>query len=225
LYFRVLAGPSIRTENGMKRFLAGAVIVVASVIGPSASAAAAHAGPVASAATPIAVPVVVPVAAFPVASAATADAPTYPPQFSVFIYLSVTIVAPGVFIQITFSFCWIGETVTFTLGPSSASATCGGTGGGNARGIMAPSAGGTATVSLPAPDEPGTYPVQGKAETSGAAASAPLTVTDPLLSDAVANLTSSGPADSRTVWIGGSALLAGVGLAGVAAYRRRPASA
>jgi LPXTG-motif cell wall-anchored protein len=79
--------------------------------------------------------------------------------------------------------------------------------------------GGRARVTLKAPAAAGGYEVTAVGLSSGCKASAKLTVTGG------GRLPSTGSNSSAALWIGGSALIAGLGLTGVAVRRRRPISA
>jgi LPXTG-motif cell wall-anchored protein len=147
----------------------------------------------------------------------TAAASAYPPGAPT-LTLSPSTVAPGGAFGATFTGCALGDTVTVSIeGGASASATCSGTGGGTARGIMQ-EGGPSASVMLNAPTVPGTYTVTATAP--GASATATLTVT--AAAPAGPSLPTTGSDTSIPITqVAIGVLLAGLGLVGVAWYRRK----
>ena len=135
--------------------------------------------------------------------------------------LSPSTVAPGGSVTATLSPCTLGETVSFTVAGTTHAATCAGTGGGAARGIMTP-AGPTASVTFAAPTAPGTYVVT--ATYSGGVATATLTVAAPATGGGRGTAISTGADSDTPLWVAGTALVAGCALVGVAWRRRRPAA-
>jgi alkaline phosphatase len=140
--------------------------------------------------------------------------------------LSATTVAPGAPFSATFDGCILGETVSVSIeGGDSDSATCAGPAGSSRWISQEP--GGTATVTLTAPTVPGTYTVTGTTSESGLSATATLTVAAAAPAPgapAPGQLPTTGSDSSVPIaQIAAGVLIAGVGLAGVAMYRRRPA--
>jgi hypothetical protein len=156
-------------------------------------------------------------------AAAAAQEEPYPPGAPT-LTLSPSTVAPGGTFGATLTGCSLGDVVTVSLVSDSASATCSGGGGGSARGIMQ-EPGGTASVTLTAPTDPGTYTVTATAP--GVSATATLTVAVPA-APAPAPAAPPGAlpvtgSDSGVpiAQIAAGVLLAGAGLVAVATYRRR----
>jgi LPXTG-motif cell wall-anchored protein len=149
-----------------------------------------------------------------------AAAGAYPPG-AASLTLSPSTVSPGGSFGATFTGCTLGEVVSVSVSGDSDSATCTGTGGGAARAIGQPATG-TATVTLTAPTAPGTYVVTATAAESGITATAILTVAAPTPSG---ELPTTGSDSSVPIaQIAAGVLMAGLGLAGVAIYRRRSAA-
>ena len=137
-------------------------------------------------------------------SAALAPVPYPPPAVS--LVLTPSTVAPGGTFTATFNGCTAGQVVTFTLTSDSESATCAA----------------SAVVTLTAPRAAGTYTVTATSPT--ASATATLTVRAPAPAPSGA-LPSTGSDSAPIAQIAGGVLLAGIGLASVAFYRRRSSTA
>lgn len=158
--------------------------------------------------------------------ASAANAGVYPPGSDPLILSATTVVAGQPF-TVTLTDCALGETVEFTVSGSSDSETCGGAGGGDTRFLQAPGTG-TATGTLTAPSTPGEYTVSATGLTSGRSATATITVvaagagTGDDDGAGAGGLPATGSdTTATTLWVAGGALLAGLGLTGVAMYRRR----
>lgn len=142
-------------------------------------------------------------------AAAGAQDPPYPPDDDALV-LSPGTVAPGGTFSVTLTGCTDGEEVVFTVSGDSDTATC---------------VGGSATGTLTAPTAPGTYTVTATSPT--ASASATLTVAadddddDGDDGDDGDELPATGSDSAPIAQLAGGALLAGIGLVGVAWYRRR----
>lgn len=152
----------------------------------------------------------------------SAAASAYPPGGPT-LTLSATTVAPGASFSVVFDGCTLGETVSVSIeGGDSDSATCAGPAG--ASRWISQEPGGTATVTLTAPTAPGTYTVTGTTSESGLTATATLTVAAAAPAPP-GQLPTTGSASSVPMaQIAAGVLAAGIGLAGVAMYRRRPAA-
>jgi alkaline phosphatase len=145
----------------------------------------------------------------------------YPPGAAV-LTLSPSTVAPGESFSATLTGCALGEVLEVSLVSDSDTATCSGPAGAH-RGIMQ-QAGGSASVTLTAPTEPGTYTVT--ATTPTVSATATLTVASSAPAPAPGTplpVTGSDPAPVVQWAVG--LVLAGLGLAGVAYHRHRSAPA
>lgn len=139
----------------------------------------------------------------------------YPPEGASLALVPSTVVSSATFTA-TFTGCDDGETVTFSLVSDADTATC---------------AGGLASVTLTAPAAVGEYPVTATGATSGATATAALTVVAAADDDdgddgaGAGQLPATGSDNGATMQIAGGALIAGLALAGVAYKRRHPQTA
>ena len=116
--------------------------------------------------------------------------------------------------------CVIPEEVTFTLGASSATATCGpaATGAFALLGQTTPD--GVATAQLTAPDTAGTFTVTVTGTTSGAIGTISVTVAAATTPGGGRPATGS-DGIAATTWIAGGLWIVGLGLFGAATMRRR----
>jgi LPXTG-motif cell wall-anchored protein len=122
--------------------------------------------------------------------------------------LSSSTVAPGGTFSVTLNGCTDGEEVVFTVSGDSDTATC---------------VGGSATGTLTAPTAPGTYTVTATSPTASATATLTVVAADDDDDDGDDGdeLPATGSDSAPIAQLAGGALLAGIGLVGVAWYRRR----
>lgn len=153
-----------------------------------------------------------------------AQAQVYPPPALTVTVGSAT-VTPGADVVVTVTGCTPGTTVTVELEDVSVTVTCEAAGGalGSIFGLIAQTEGtGTATATVTAPDEPGTY--TGSVTTSdGASASFQVTVLAPTAPAGGLPATGSGGI-STTTGIAIGLFAVGLGLLGVSQIRRRQAA-
>jgi LPXTG-motif cell wall-anchored protein len=139
-------------------------------------------------------------------STAFAQGAPYPPP-AVSLFLAPSTLGAGRSFTATFNGCSTGEAIRFTLMSDSDSATC---------------ANSAAAVTLTAPTAPGTYTVTATSTVSSASAS--LTVLAPSKGSTTPvhpTIPGTGTDSAPIALIAGGVLLAGIGLAAVAWYRRR----
>ena len=164
-----------------------------------------------------------------VGSSASALAQNYPPNVLVIVIVSGP-VTPGSTVTITITGCQAGETVTVAVdGVTITVSTC--TGGGGTSALRRQAAGGSATASFTAPTTVGTHTIRAVGNTSGRVGTLTFTV-QPAAAAATTRsgggggaLPTTGSDSTPTLWIAGTALVVGAGLAGVAWKRRRPTAA
>ena len=137
-------------------------------------------------------------------AAAAAQQQPYPPPTGTLV-LSQSSVAPGGSFTATLNGCTDSEAVNFTVAGDSATATCDD---------------GVATATLRAPSEADTYTVTATSPTVSATAT--LAVVGPDDDD---ELPQAGSNTTPIVQLGLGVLVAGLGLVGVAWYRRRSSAA
>jgi LPXTG-motif cell wall-anchored protein len=147
----------------------------------------------------------------------------YPPGGATLV-LTPSTVAPGGSFNATFFGCTLGETVSFAVvvaGGDSDQGSC--TGPAGARFVSA-TTGPSATVTMTAPTAPGTYTVTATGLTSGATASATLTVVAAPAAPG-GGLPTTGSDSEPIMQIGIGLLAVGTGLAFVANKRRHRTTA
>ena len=160
--------------------------------------------------------------------AAPALAQSYPPTVLVIVIVSGP-VTPGSTVTITITGCQAGETITVAVdGVTVTVSTC--TGGGGTSALPMQAAGGSATASFTAPTAVGTHTVTATGGASGLVGSLTFTVQQPVTTTTAATgggagLPTTGSDSTPTLWIAGTAVVVGAGLAGVAWKRRRPTAA
>jgi LPXTG-motif cell wall-anchored protein len=139
---------------------------------------------------------------------------TYPPRNLAL--LAPGTVAPGASFQVTFVGCSLGETANVVFNGTTTTAACNGPAGQ----YRLPTVAGlpSAAVTLVAPTTPGTYTIVATGATSGATASATITV---LGATPSGGLPQTGSDSGRTVQIGAGLIAVGAGLTTVAIRRRR----
>jgi LPXTG-motif cell wall-anchored protein len=140
---------------------------------------------------------------------------TYPPRNLALI--APATVAPGASFQVTFVGCSLGETANVVFNAATTSAACNGPAGQSLAGIP------SATVTLVAPTAPGTYTAVATGATSGASASATITVVG--ANAPSGGLPTTGSDSGQTLRIGAGLVAVGAGLTIVAVRRRRAAHA
>jgi hypothetical protein len=145
----------------------------------------------------------------------------YPPEAPV-LTLSPSTVTPDGSFSATLTGCALGEVVEFSLVSDSDTATCSGPGGAN-RGIIQQD-GGSASVTLTAPTEPGNYTLTATTPTVSATATLTVAAAAPAPSPE-ASLPTTGSDPAPIVQWAVGLVLAGLGLAGVAYHRHRSAPA
>jgi LPXTG-motif cell wall-anchored protein len=144
----------------------------------------------------------------------TVGACTYPPRNQAL--LAPGTVAPGASFQATFVGCALGETVNFVFNGTTTPVACNGPAGSsrlpNLAGIP------SAAVTLVAPTTPGAYTMVATGATSGATASATVTVLGAAPSG---GLPATGSDSAPTARIGAGLIAVGAGLTVVAVRRRK----
>lgn len=146
---------------------------------------------------------------------------TYPPRSTAL--LAPSTVAPGASFQATFGGCSLGETVNFVFNGTTTPGRCNGPAGEsrlpNVAGLP------SATVTLVAPTTPGTYTIVATGATSGATASATVTVLGATPGGGGATpgggLPATGSDSAPTVQIAAGLIAVGAGLTAVAVRRRK----